>query len=434
MKGLKGPFLFILCCVYNYLRQLHYSRFKSQSLDLQSGYPYSLIRYGLPYNYPHLDKDINTDVIIMGGGISGALSAYHLAAAGVEGVVLDARTIGLGSTSASTSLLQYEIDVPLVRLADRIGERNAAAAYTLCYESIEALGQICRKIKAPFFDRHSSLYLASYKKDIELVQREYKARKTLGFAVHYWDAGKIEDKMGFAAPAGIYSDIAAQTDAYMLTHCLHQYNINKGIQVFDRTAVTGISHQKNSITVKTTEGFHVKAKYLIIATGYEASGYIKEHLTELRSTYAVASEHIQTAACCWYKNCLIWETKDPYLYMRHTDDNRILLGGRDESFYSPIQRDKLISRKAKELVNDFRKKFPHLTFIPEFRWTGTFVATKDGLPFIGAYKAMPRTFFALGFGGNGITFSQIAGEMIADMIKGKKNSLTALFRFDRKGS
>ena len=156
-------------------------------MDLHSGYPYSLIRYGLPYNYPRLNKDIHTDVIIMGGDLSGALSAYHLAEAGIETIVVDARTIGLGSTGASTSLLQYEIDVPLSRLTEKIGERNAAAAYTLSYEAVAALQQICKKIKVPYFDRRGSLYLASYKKDLELIREEYKARKALGFDVQYWD-------------------------------------------------------------------------------------------------------------------------------------------------------------------------------------------------------------------------------------------------------
>ncbi|MVT09928.1 NAD(P)/FAD-dependent oxidoreductase [Chitinophaga tropicalis] len=400
-------------------------------MDLHSGYPYSLVRYGLPYNYPRLDKDIRTDVIIMGGGISGALSAYHLAQAGIETVVVDARTIGLGSTGASTSLLQYEIDVPLSRLSEKIGERNAATAYTLSYESVAALQQICKKIKAPYFDRRGSLYLASYKKDLELIKQEYKARKTLGFDVKYWDAEEIADKMGFAAPGGIFSNMAAQTDAYMLTHCLHQYNTRKGVSIYDRTTVTDIIHQKNGVTLKTTAGYNIKAKYLVVATGYEAARYIKEPLIELRSTYAVASEYIPGEEY-WYKNCLMWETKDPYLYMRPTKDHRILIGGRDEKFYNPARRDRLINSKAKSLTEDFHKKFPHLTFIPELRWTGVFITTKDGLPFIGEYKAMPRTLFALGFGGNGITFSQIAGMMITDIIKGKNNPFTKLFSFNRK--
>lgn len=399
-------------------------------MDLHAGYPYSLVKYGLPFNYPRLDHDVQTDVLIAGGGISGALAAHYLMAAGIPAVVADARTIGLGSTCASTSLLQYEIDVPLLRLSEKIGETNAITAYRLCYEAITVLEKISKQVRAPFFDRRDSLFLASYKKDREWLKKESAARKALGFDVTYWDDARVKDKMGFDAPGAIYSRMAGQTDAYMLTHSLHQYNIKKGLEVYDRTAVADISHHRNGIIARTTDGYRIKAKYLIIATGYEAVRYIREPLLTLRSTYATVSENIQTDEC-WYNNCLIWESKDPYLYMRATKDKRILIGGRDEYYYNPSRRDKLISTKGRSLQKDFNKKFPHIRFVPEFQWTGTFISTADGLPFIGNYPAMPRTYFALGFGGNGITFAQIAAEMITAIILGKKNAVQEMFAFGR---
>jgi glycine/D-amino acid oxidase-like deaminating enzyme len=117
--------------------------------------------------------------------------------------------------------------------------------------------------------------------------------------------------------------------------------------------------------------------------------------------------------------------------MRTTKDNRIIIGGRDEEFFSQIKRDKLIPHKTKQLQNDFKKMFPHIPFKAEFSWAGVFGSTKDGLPYIGAYEKIPNSFFALGFGGNGITFSQVAGEIIASLIKGKKNKDAELFSFER---
>ena len=90
-------------------------------MDLHSGLPFWLIKSGLPFNYYPLDRSLTTDVAIIGGGISGALAAYYLTSAGISCIVLDARTIGLGSTCASTALLQYEIDVPLCRLKEKTG-------------------------------------------------------------------------------------------------------------------------------------------------------------------------------------------------------------------------------------------------------------------------------------------------------------------------
>jgi len=117
--------------------------------------------------------------------------------------------------------------------------------------------------------------------------------------------------------------------------------------------------------------------------------------------------------------------------MRTTSDKRILIGGRDEDFCNPAKRDKLIEKKKKQLVKDFKKIFPAIEFIPEFTWTGTFGETKDGLPFIGSYAPLPNSYFALGFGGNGITFSVIAAQIITDLIEGKENKDASIFSFDR---
>src|SRR5688572_13127183 len=115
-------------------------------MNLHSGYPYSMIRHGLPYDYPRLEENISTEVVIMGGGISGALAAYYLINAGIDCVLIDRRTIGLGSTCSSTSLLQYEIDTPLCKLAEKIGEPGAGTAYQLCGQAIFKIADIVKKI------------------------------------------------------------------------------------------------------------------------------------------------------------------------------------------------------------------------------------------------------------------------------------------------
>ena len=134
-------------------------------MNLTTGYPFGLIKSGLLYNYPKLEQSIKTDVIIIGGGISGALTAYYLINAGIKCMIVDARTIGLGSTCASTSLLQYELDKPLTELTDLIGWDAAMLSYNLCSESIHTLEKICRKIKFKHFQKQESLFFAAYKKD-----------------------------------------------------------------------------------------------------------------------------------------------------------------------------------------------------------------------------------------------------------------------------
>jgi glycine/D-amino acid oxidase-like deaminating enzyme len=400
-------------------------------MKLSSGLPYSLIKNGLLYTYPKLQKDIHTDVLVLGGGISGALTAHYLIQEGINCVLIDARSIGLGSTCASTSLLQYEIDTPLHKLIEMIGEKPAVRSYKLGEEAIMKLISLAKKVGVEEIQKKQSLYYAAYKKDIEFMQNEFAARKKHDFAVKYLDDLSIKKEFGFNSSAAILSDVAATVDSYSLTHQLLQYNIAKGLKVYDRTKVISIKHNKRDVRSKTEEGFLIKAKKMVYATGYEVVNFISKPIVKLTSTYATASESFNTPIKFGRNDAVIWNTDSPYLYMRTTTDNRIIIGGRDEDFFSHIKRDKLIPSKTKQLQKDFSKIFPSISFKPEFSWAGIFGSTKDGLPYIGSYKKLANSFFALGFGGNGITFSQIAGEIIASLIKGKKNKDVKLFSFER---
>ena len=400
-------------------------------MKLSSGYPLSLIKNGLLFSYPKLERDIKTDVLVLGGGISGALTAHYLIKEGVECTLVDARTIGLGSTCASTSFLQYEIDTPLHHLIKLVGEKNAVRSYELGISAISKLSELATKIGMKDFEMKKSLYYAAFKKDIPFLKNEFEARKNYGFKVKWLDESQILKQFGFFCPGGILSDVGAATDTYLLTHRLLQYNINKGLRVYDRYPVVSIRHGRSNVQLKTDEKFIITAKKLVYATGYEVVDFISKPIVKLTSTYAIASEASNSQIKLGKNDALFWNTAKPYLYFRQTSDNRILIGGRDEEFFSHFKRDRLIPQKSKELQRSFEKIFPSIPFRIEFSWAGIFGSTKDGLPYIGAYKNLANSFFALGFGGNGITFSQVAGEVIASLIKGKKNTDASIFSFER---
>ena len=400
-------------------------------MKLSSGYPLSLIKNGLPFSYPKLDKNIKTDVLVLGGGISGALTAHYLIQEGIDCVVIDARTIGLGSTCASTSLLQYEIDTPLRQLMELVGEKNAVRSYKLGCSAIKKLEALAQKTGLKDFEMKRSLYCAAYKKDISFLKKEFEVRKKFGLRVKYLDEEKVFKEYGFSSPGAILSEVAATADTYLLTHRLLQYNISKGLKVYDRTLVVSVKHHPSNVQLKTQEKFAITAKKLVYATGYEVVNFISKPIVKLTSTYTIASETFNSPIKFGNKDSVIWNTAKPYLYLRSTNDNRIIIGGRDEEFFSHIKRDRLLPQKTKQLQNDFKKIFPAIPFKTEFGWAGIFGSTKDGLPYIGAYRHLPNSFFALGFGGNGITFSQVAGEIIASLIRGKKNKDADIFSFER---
>lgn len=404
-------------------------------MDLRSHYPFWLLKNGLMYEYPSIREDLDTDIVILGGGITGALVARQLVQAGREPVLIDGRHIGMGSTAASTAMLQYEIDTHLSDLADKIGRKDAERCYLLCTEAVDTLSDIVRDTGiSAGFDRRPSLYFASAAGHVAALRKEYEARRQIGIDVQLLGRGEIHDLFGFDAPAALYSPAnSAQVDAYALTHGLLRNAMTSGLSVYDKTRIERITYARGRAYLYTAHGQVVRAKHLVMATGYEASRHLPGSLISLHSTYALVSEPYPTENL-WHQNALIWETARPYVYMRNTSDRRILVGGRDEPFYNPDRRDRLLKVKTRALARDFERLFPNLGPLRvDFSWAGTFAETPDGLPYIGRIPRHPYAWFALGFGGNGILFSQIAAEILTDAICGRKHKDMALFGFDRYG-
>jgi glycine/D-amino acid oxidase-like deaminating enzyme len=400
-------------------------------MDLRTHYPYSLLKYGILQTYPSLSKNIKTDVTIIGAGISGALIAWHLYKQGIAFTLVDKRHIAMGSTAASTSLIQYEIDTPLKDLIKLAGYHHAIRSYQLCRKAIEDIKDVCIEVDNEInFEAKCSLQFASFKKDSQKLEDEYRIRREHGFKVDLLTENEIRKEFGFSASAALFSYEAAQLDAYVLTHKILQAIYTYNPTIYDHTNIVSIKHSKSNIQLETENGYTLKTRHLVIACGYESGNYISKKIEDLRCTYAIVSEPLNQTIF-WKDNSLIWETADPYLYMCTTSDNRILIGGKDTKYFQINKQLSLLPQKAKALQKSFLKLFPHLPIKVDFQWAGAFATTKDGLPYIGTIPELPNTHFALGYGGNGITFSEIAAQIISASIKTGKHPDMDLFSFNR---
>lgn len=401
-------------------------------MDLKSNEPFWLVKNGLLESYPSLREDIETEILIVGGGITGSLMAHKCISEGYQTALIDRREIANGSTSATTSMLQYEIDVPLHELAKMIGDEGARANYWACYESIDALGSIVKATKCDCgFDKKESLYFAAYKKDMPMLQKEFEARKAAGLPVRWLTQEQIQNKYQLEhAFGGILSEQGGSMDAFKFTHDLLKYNCKKGLKIFDKTDIKTTDYKQTGVTITTEFGNTIKAKKVIYCNGYESTELIKDKFVKLLSTYAIVGERQDTKPK-QLANTLFWNTADPYLYMRTTDDHRILIGGEDEDFVDADKRDALICEKQKALQKKLKRLLPEYDFRADFAWAGTFGETKDGLPYIGAHPNFPSCYFVLGFGGNGITFSVIGADMITKLLRGKTHPLEKYYRFRR---
>lgn len=401
-------------------------------MKLTSQEPFWLVKNGLIASYPSLRENITTDVLIVGSGITGSLIAHQCIKDGKKTVVIDKREIANGSSSATTSMLQYEVDTPLWELIEMIGEQGAVESYQACYDSIDILGKLAKQIKSDCgFKKKDSLLYAKYKKDVPDLKKEHETRLKHGFKGEWLEAEQIQEKYDIhGSHGGILTFQGGSIDAFRLAHDLLFYNLKKGLEVYDKTEITEVKYSKKGIKATTQYGNVIQADKIIYCNGFESTEIIPEKFVDLLSSYAIVSEPFIDKPDK-ISETLIWDTGEPYIYMRTTDDHRILIGGEDDEFQNPQKRGQALSQKKIKLEKIFEKIFPDIDFRTDFAWAGTFGETKDGLPYIGEHPDFPGAYFVLGMGGNGITFSVIGMEMVSHFLKGEKHKMTEWWRFGR---
>jgi glycine/D-amino acid oxidase-like deaminating enzyme len=391
-------------------------------MDLHDGTPFWPRRDGLLGLHPPLERDERCDVLVVGAGITGSLIALELTRRGIDTVLIDRRDAGGGSTSASTSMLQYEIDELLIDLEAAYGWELASTAYLECSRGIDLVERATQTVGVNCgFRRSPSVFIATKKRDVATLQREMKAREKAGFEVAWLSKEQLRERWGLVGVAGIESANGASVDPYPLCHHALATATRRGARVYDRTEAVVYEFTSRSATITTNRGTSIRAGHVIMATGYETKLLLPELPFVLHSSFALVTEPIVGLDRQFPDGLLFWDYDDPYIYGRTTDDERILIGGKDEDYRDALRRRRAMPSKTRSLMNDLPKRFPGLPATEvAFSWCGTFSETPDGLAYIGGHSKFPRCFFALGFGGNGITYSAVAAQYLVDRIERKK--------------
>ena len=324
--------------------------FRSASAhSVRSTQPYWLLRNGIGNATDAVDRSVECDVVVVGAGITGALVANEFVAAGRKVVVIDQRDNALGSTSASTALLQYEIDTNLVDLTELLGWARASQAYQAGVESLTLLeslaGELARSVN---FERRKSLYLASTEADVARLKEELAARQRAGLDVEWLDAKQLRNRFDCHRPGAILSAAGAQADPYRFTYGLLERIVERGASVYARTAVSKIKQVRNQIRLRTNAGHTITAGHAVICCGYESLRFLPEKVANLHSTYALVTDPLLTRGHA-VETTLIWESARPYSYLRGTPDNRLIIGGEDLPFKNSKARDAALPRKVQKL-------------------------------------------------------------------------------------
>ena len=403
---------------------------------LRLGTSYWIDQYtGTAPSYAPLQGAHRADVVVVGAGITGCLAAHAFATAGLSVMVLEAARVGRGSTAASTALLMQEPDVDFRELSTRYGTAQAREVWRSSSESVRGLVNLIRRLRIAAALRDvPSVYWTSRADAAVDLQRELRSRHAAGISGRWMTPAMLKRHLGVDGAGGILTRGNAEVDPYRACLGLAERLTRIGVQIRERTPVRRLSGSTSGVHVELDRG-EVDAAWAVIATGY-ATPEFKPLVGRFRmsTTYVIATaplnrsrlRGIGSGAAMW------WDAETPYHYARWSPDHRLIFGGQDLPRTSGRTRSLAFTRQTRLLRSDLIALHPSLATIPiEYAWEGLFATTRDGLPYIGSHRRYPRHLFALGYGGNGMTFGQLAAQVLLRRVTSHPTDRDQFFSFGR---
>jgi len=375
-----------------------------------------------------LRRSLKVDVAIVGAGISGAFMAFALSRRSFSVAVFDGREPVTGSTAASTALLQFEIDVPLIKLREKIGHAKAARAWLRSYRATQDLVKLVRSEGIHCgLERRNTLYLAGNHLGSRALKHENKARNRLGLPGQYLTAAILRETFGIDRTGAILSPMSAVADPRRLAAGLLRKSIEQGARLYSPAKVRDVWAAKKGVVLALDPNY-IEARHCIFCTGYELLDTIPKKGTKITSSWAISTPPAATYPS-WLDDTLVWEASRPYLYLRSATHGRIIVGGEDEDIDLATYRVRSLASKSVRLAQKAERLIPGLKMEPSLRWTGAFGESQDGLPTIDAVPGLPNCYAVLGFGGNGTIYSILASQIVPSFLTGRPDRDADLFRF-----
>jgi glycine/D-amino acid oxidase-like deaminating enzyme len=369
------------------------------------------------------------DVVIVGAGISGALVAQALANGKRSIVIIDRRAPVLGSSMASTAMIQHEIDVPLFKLKKFLNKEAAERIWLRSAQSVNSLMSLVHEHGIScHLQPKKALYLAGDEHGMRALASEAEARNDIGIGATFLDNQQLKDQYRIDRTGAIVSEVSASANPAQLTAGILGLSIKNGAEIVQNTEISDFVNLLDKVALSTSSGAIITASSVIFCTGYEFLTAVANKNHQIMSTWALAStKNVQLPT--WVTKHLVWEASDPYLYFRTAEYGRFIAGGEDEASEDAYLDKQKLVKKSNKIAQKVKSLLGCEVGEPEYRWAAAFGSIRFGIPMIGAVPGHPTVYAAMGYGGNGITFSKIAAEILSAQIDGRQDRDADLFPF-----
>lgn len=347
--------------------------------------------------FPSLNSDRKTDVLIIGGGLTGILCTYFLAQSGIDCILVEANRLCSGITQNTTAKITSQHGLIYHQLLRRFGPEKTRLYLLANENALEQYSLLCRNIDCDFLEQDSFVYSLNNR---EKIEKEFTALKQIGYSA------ALCSELPLPFPTAGAIQFRKQAQFHPLKFAA---SIAKGLPVFEHTKVLELAPGQAKIN-----GGTISAKQIIIATHFPM---LNKHGSYFLKLYQHRSYVLALQNAPELKGMYVDDAKNGLSFRR--DQNLLLLGGGGH-------RTGKYGGNWNELEEFTSRYFPKAQITA--RWAAQDCMTLDGVPYIGRYsKRTPGLYAATGFNKWGMTSSMVAACLLTDLVQGKKNPYEELF-------
>ena len=393
-----------------------------------AGYP-----SGRRPSFPRLRGEHETEVVIVGGGLTGCATAVACALAGLKPIVIEASRVGL-ATGRAAGLLLPDPGPSFRDTAKRHGLRAAKLIFSSWRRAgLDAAAQLRRlSISCALAPRDH--LLIGPQDDSKALLREYDAREAAGLAVSWLTRRQITALTPLDVAAAMRVRDGSTLDPYRACLGLAAAASKRGAIFFEQTRARKVRVARGHVEVVVDDGV-IRAATVIVATGAATAEYrpLRRHFKP-REAYHVLTEPMPAALRKQVGSRGV-TVKDPAGAGRRvvwTEDGRLLVVGGDQDETPARRRDEVLVQRTGQLMYEALKLYPAIAGLrPEWGWESSYGETADGLPYIGPHRNYPRHLFALGGTGDWLTGAFLAARILVRALQQQGEKSDQIFGWTR---
>jgi len=384
--------------------------------------------------FPAFRGVITHPVVVVGGGMAGAMAAQACAAAGMKVILLDAGRVGQGGSGRATGLISSEACELHCELEARTGKRAARALFQLTEKAPRELAAAVKRlgIKAGLELRDAVRVLPEGGSD-KLMQRELAGRKAAGLHASWMSPAMVQRQVALASAGATKLPDWGFVDPYKLTMGFLSAAIKKGVKVYERSRITKITFNRKNATA-FLDGGAITTENLIICIGEPTSLFkpLKRHLKH-EDRYAVLTEPLSAAmrAELGQQAALVTDGESPAHQLWFTADHRILFAGADQKRPADRLRDQTLVQRTGQLMYELTCLYPAISGVsPAYGWDVPLAHPVDDVLYAGAHRNFPHQQFAFGTSHDPAR-AFLASRIILRAVQGKPDEDDVHFSFAR---